>query len=185
MFCEEFDMKVLGLVGSPRRGSNTDLLVSALLYGAGAANHDIDKVYLYDADIQPCVDCRACKKGTHQCVIGDGMKQLYPKLEEADVIVFGTPLYWYGPTAKMKLLIDRLRPYVASGKLKGKKAVLIAPSEEGSEACECLLQMFDMSLRYLGMEFAEKIRVKASEKAQVKEQPEALDKAFAFGKALK
>jgi multimeric flavodoxin WrbA len=177
-------MKVLGLVGSPRRGSNTDLLVSAVLYGAGAANHDIDKVYLYDANIQPCVDCRACKKGSFQCVVGDGMKQLYPKLEEADVIVFGTPLYWYGPTAKMKLLIDRLRPYIASGKLKGKKAVLVVPSEEGADACGCLVKMFEMSFQYIGVELAAKLLVKAYEKADVKTQPNVLDEAFAIGKNL-
>lgn len=177
-------MKILGLVGSPRKKSNTDLLVSAVLYGAGTNNHDIDKVDLYDTDIQPCVDCRVCKKGNHQCVIGDGMKQLYPKLEEADVIIFGTPLYWYGPTGKMKLFIDRLRPYVASEKLKGKRAVLVVPSEEGPEACEYIIGMFEMSLKYLKMSLSGKILVKAYEIAQVKQQHKALDEAFKLGKTL-
>ena len=43
-------------------------------------------------------------------------------MDEADIIIFGTPNYWYGPTAKMKLLIDRMRPYIANEKLNGKKA---------------------------------------------------------------
>ena len=112
------------------------------------------------------------------------MKLLYPKLEEADVIVFGTPLYWYGPTAKMKLMVDRLRPYAASGKLKGKKAVLVIPSEEGPKACGNLVDMFELSFRYLGLELAGKILATASEKGEVKEQPKTLDKAFEIGKVL-
>ncbi|HMK93989.1 MAG TPA: flavodoxin family protein [Candidatus Limnocylindrales bacterium] len=96
-------MNVLGLVGSPRRGSNTDLLVSAILDGAAVSHHAVDKVYLYDVDIAPCMDCKACKHADYKCAVNDGMQRLYPKLDEADVIIFGTPLYWYGPSAKMKL----------------------------------------------------------------------------------
>lgn len=177
-------MKVLGLVGSPRRNSNTDLLVSSILCGAGAVGCDVDKVYVYDVDISPCVDCRGCKTDNCQCLIGDGMKQLYLKLEEADFIVFGTPLYWYGPSAKMKLLVDRLRPYVASGKLKGKKAVLVAPSEEGAEACRFLVGMFELSFDYLGLKLVGKILPSASERAEIKRQPKVLNEAFELGKAL-
>ena len=178
-------MKVLGLVGSPRKSGNTDLLVSAILYGAGASNHEIEKLFLYDVDISPCVDCRGCKKGAFQCVLKDGMKLLYSKLEEADVIVFGTPLYWYGPTGKMKLMVDRLRPYIASKKLKGKKAVLVVPSEEGADACNLVVGMFELSFKYLEMDLVGKILAKASEKGEVREQPKVLDEAFKLGKALK
>ena len=80
------------------------------------------------------------------------MKGLYRKIEEAEILIFGTPNYWYGPTAQMKLLIDRLRPFIANRKLAGKKGVLICPSEEGAVACEPLVQMFLMAFSYLGME---------------------------------
>ena len=86
-------MLVLGLIGSPRKGSNTDLLVSRILDGAAANNHLIEKVYLYPLDILPCVDCRNCQKGKFECVLADDMQVLYSKFEGADVIVFGTPLY--------------------------------------------------------------------------------------------
>jgi multimeric flavodoxin WrbA len=177
-------MKVVGLVGSPRKGGNTDLLVSAVLYGAGAAGSEVEKLFIYDFDIAPCVDCRGCKKEPCHCVVKDDMWQLYPKLEAADVIVFGTPLYWYGPTAKMKLLIDKLRPYIASKKMKGKKAILIIPSEEGPEACSNLVCMFEQSFGYLGLEMAGKILVTASEKGEVQRQPKVLDEAFQLGKLL-
>jgi len=177
-------MKVLGLVGSPRKGGNTDLLVSAVLYGAGASGHEVEKLFVYDFDILPCLDCRGCKKEPFQCVVKDGMKQLYPKLDVADVIVFGTPLYWYGPTAKMKLLVDKLRPYAVSKKLKGKRAVLIVPSEEGPDACTQLVSMFKRSFGYLEVDLARKILVKASEKGEVKQQPKVLEEAYQLGRAL-
>ncbi len=177
-------MTVLGLVGSPRKGSNTDLLVSAILDSA-AADNQVDKVYLYDVDVAPCVDCKVCKTGSHKCALDDGMQTLYPKLEEADVIVFGTPLYWYGPTAKMKLLMDRLRPFIASGKLKGKKAVLVIPSEEGAAACKFTVGMFTLSFKYLGIDLVGKLLPKASERAEVKGQPNTLDKAKKLGRNLK
>lgn len=178
-------MRVLGLVGSPRKGGNTDLLVRKILDGAGASGHLTEKVHLYNLDIAPCVDCRSCQKGKFQCVIADDMQRLYPKLEGADVIVFGTPLYWYGPTGKMKLVIDRLRPFVSSKKLKGKKAVVVVPSEEGADACSHVMRMFELSFGYLGMALAGKMLVEVYEKAEVNAQPETLSRAFEMGKTLR
>jgi multimeric flavodoxin WrbA len=178
-------MKVLGLVGSPRKGSNTDLLVSAVLEGAEKKKHTTEKVYLYNVDIAPCVDCRACKKDSLQCILKDGMQELYPKLEQADVIVFGTPLYWYGPSGKMKLLIDRLRPFIESKTLKGKRAVLVVPSEEGADACSHIVGMFNQSFKYLEVDIASVMLPKAAEKAEVKSQPHVLEEATMLGKHLK
>ena len=178
-------MRILGLVGSPRKGGNTDLLVSRILAGADASKHLTEKVHLYPLDISPCIDCRSCQKGKFQCAVEDDMKRLYPKLEGADVIVFGTPLYWYGPTGKMKLMMDRLRPFVASRKLKGKKAIVVVPSEEGADACGYLVGMFKLSFEYLGIALADKMLVKAYEKAEVNKQPETLNRAFELGKKLK
>jgi multimeric flavodoxin WrbA len=155
------------------------------LEGAEKKKNATKKVYLYPLDILPCVDCRACKKGKLECVLKDDMKDLYAKLEEADAIVFGTPLYWYGPSGKMKLLIDRLRPYIESKKLKGKRAVLLVPSEEGADACNHIVGMFNMSCRYLEMDIAGVLLPKASEKAEVKSEPHVLEEATLIGKHLK
>lgn len=177
-------MKILGLVASPRKGSNTDLLVDAILSGASSTGHLTEKIYLYDVDIKPCIDCRTCKKGNYTCVLVDGMTPLYSKLGNADVIVLGTPLYWYGPSAKMKLLVDRLRPYVESKKLRGKKTVLVVPSEEGAEACTLTVSMFNLSFKYLEMELANVLLPKAAERAEIKGQHQKLVEAFDAGKKL-
>jgi multimeric flavodoxin WrbA len=178
-------MKILGLIGSPRIASNTDLLVTLILEGANINKNSTEKVYLYPLEIKPCIDCKTCKKGSFQCTLKDDMMQLYPKLAEADVIVFGTPLYWYGPSAKMKLLIDRLRPFIASKGLAGKKAVLVVPSEEGAQACNLTVEMYRLSFKYLEMDLVNVLLPTASDKAEVANQPKTLNAAFEIGQNLK
>jgi len=178
-------MKILALIGSPRRGGNTDLLVDQVLRGYSSGGDGTEKVRLYDVEIEPCIDCRRCKKGTCECALADGMQELYPKLEEADLIVFGTPVYWYGPSGKMKLFIDRLRPYIASEKLRGKAGVVVAPSEEGPECCGPLVEIFRMSFEYLGMEFAGSILARAYEKGEVGEDSEEMKRAYELGQVVR
>ena len=177
-------MKILVLIGSPRKGSNTDTLVEQILKGSEVNGHTSDKFYLYDYKISPCVDCRKCKEKDLVCTVKDGMQELYPKMEEADLIIFGTPNYWYGPTGKMKLLIDRMRPFGGNGKLRGKKAVVVTPAAEGPKACGPLIEMFRLSFDYLGMEFIGKVLATAYEKGEIRENQEELKKAYDFGISL-
>ena len=177
-------MKVLALVGSPRRGGNTDLLVEQILEGSRSRGYTTEKLYLYDYTISLCTDCLGCKKGDYVCCVNDEMQQIYPKMAEANVIVFGTPVYWYGPTAKMKLLIDRMRPFVENKGLKGKRAIVVAPSAEGSVACAPLLEMFRLSFEYLGMYFAGEVLVKAYEKGEIAKNREEMARAHVLGASL-
>ena len=154
-----------------------DLLVDAALAEAAKRGHVGEKLYLYDFDIKPCVDCRACKSGGLVCVQKDDMPRLYKAIDAADALVLATPIYWYGPTAKMKLLIDRLRPYVANRKLEGKKAYLVAPSEEGPIACGPLVDGLKMSYRYLGLVSGGEALITANEKGEVAKKLEEMEKA--------
>ena len=177
-------MKILALNGSARRKGNTDILTDQILKGSKENGHKSEKVYLYDYEILPCRDCRDCKKGDYVCSLNDGMKKIYPKMAKADLIIFGTPNYWNGPTGKMKLLIDRMRPFVPSRKLRGKKWVAVSPSAEGPKSCGLLVEMLHLSFDYLGMKYAGKILVKAREKGEILENQRALEKAFKFGRSL-
>lgn len=177
-------MNVLGLVGSPRKGGNTDLLVDQVLLGAQKRGYEVEKLYLYDCSISLCVDCRACKRGEYVCRLMDDMQLIYRLLEEADVIVFGSPLYWYGPSGKMKLLIDRMRPFVENRKLERKRAVLVVPSAEGAEACGPLVEMFRLCFGYLGVEFVGAVFAVAYGRGEVAKSPEDLRKAYELGVSL-
>jgi multimeric flavodoxin WrbA len=177
-------VKILALNGSARRRGNTDILIDQILKGSKENGHRCEKLYLYDYEILPCMDCRDCKKGDFLCSLDDGMKKIYPKIEKADLIIFGTPNYWNGPTAKTKLLIDRMRPFVPSQKLKDKKWVIVSPSGEGPNSCRLLVEMLRLSCDYLGMKFAGKVLVKAYEKGEIRKNQKAMKKAYIFGTSL-
>ena len=102
----------------------------------------------------------------------------------ADLIIFGTPIYYYGPTGQMKLLFDRMRPYGTSGKVKGKKGVIVAPSAEGAKCCGPLIKMFRMSFDYLGIDFAGKVLGTAYEKGEIEQDKRELKKAYDLGMSL-
>ena len=176
-------MKVLGLIGSPRKGGNTDLVVDQILKGAETKRYTTEKVYLKKY-ISLCTDCRACKTGDFECKIDDVMQQIYPKMAEADVIVFGTPVYWYGPTAMMKMLLDRMRPFVENKKLVGKRAIVVAPSAEGPDCCGPLIEMFRLSFEYLGVKLVGTVLPKAYNKAEVAKDKEVMSRAFELGASL-
>ena len=69
-------MKILALIGSPRKTGNTYLLVEQILKGSRTKGHTTEKLYLYDHNISHCVDCRSCKKGDYVCCIKDEMQQI-------------------------------------------------------------------------------------------------------------
>lgn len=99
-------MLVLGIYGSPRKGGNTDLLLDAALAGAEAAGAEVAKVYCRRLKMSGCIACGGCDE-TGQCVLDDGMQEVYPLIERAGAVVLASPVYFYGPPAQAKALIDR------------------------------------------------------------------------------
>lgn len=104
-------MKIIGISGSPRAGGNTDTLLKALLAGAALEGAETEAVHLRDYAIHPCTGCERCRKDLTCTRFYDGMHLLYPKIEEANGIILGSPTYNYNITAEMKAFIDRLYPY--------------------------------------------------------------------------
>ena len=84
--------KILGVIGSPRRNGNTHILVSRVLEGANNEGMSTDAIFLNDLSIKECNGCHVCWK-SERCVKKDDMSNLYQKIIESDVIVFGTPVY--------------------------------------------------------------------------------------------
>ena len=115
--------------------------------------------------------------------------QLLSKLFESDVIVLGTPVYWYGPSAQLKAFIDRWfafsHPEYVS-KMKGRKVVLVAPfEEEDISAADPLVDMLVKSLSYLKVELYDKILVSVGEKGAIKENTKVMNRAYKIGLELK
>ena len=145
---------VIGFVGSPRKKGNTHLLVAKILEGAQAAGATTEIVFLNDLVIRECDGCLACWKGK-ACPKQDDMNGLYPKIAASDAIVFGTPVYWYGPTALMKGLVDRFVYFNCPenrAKIKNKPAILAVPyEEEDPQTADLVVAFFEKSLAYLEM----------------------------------
>src|SRR4030043_887519 len=100
------NMKVLGIMGSPRRNSNTEILLDKALEAAREAGAEVEKVLVSKLKISPCLEIYACCKDGN-CAIKDDMQALYAKLLEADHIVFASPIFFYGVTSQAKAIIDR------------------------------------------------------------------------------
>lgn len=106
-------MKVCGIVGSPCKDGNVDLLISQVLEGAALHGAETSKIYLNSLKVQPCQSCGVDPNPRH-CLFEDYMDQIYEALETSDVIVLGSPVYFDTVTAQVKLMIDRsncLMPY--------------------------------------------------------------------------
>jgi len=106
-------MKVLGIVTSPRRGANSQTLVENILAGAKEAGAKTEIVRLCMMNIQPCLGCNKCKT-EDGCVIEDEMTTLIEKLEGADAVVLGSPIYWGRLNAQAYPFIDRLYALIKS-----------------------------------------------------------------------
>ncbi|OPX24222.1 MAG: hypothetical protein B1H02_03870 [Candidatus Latescibacteria bacterium 4484_107] len=99
-------MKVLGLSGSPRRGGNTELLLDRALEGAKERGAGVEKIVLSELNIHPCRHCGGCAR-TGWCVIEDDMQRLYDRFRTLDALVLAAPVFFMGPPAQTKSMMDR------------------------------------------------------------------------------
>jgi multimeric flavodoxin WrbA len=110
-------IKVIGLVGSPRKGGNTETLVKTALMAAEELGADTEIISLGSAEIEPCIACDICKS-TGECAIYDNMAGILDKIVEADGIIIGSPVYFGNVTSQLKIFFDRSRPLRSDFKLR-------------------------------------------------------------------
>lgn len=99
--------KVLIISSSPRKKGNSDLLCDEFMRGAKEAGNIVEKVFLNELNIHYCNACGYCVKHIGECSIKDDMYSLKEKIINADVIVLGSPVYFYTMSAQLKTFIDR------------------------------------------------------------------------------
>jgi multimeric flavodoxin WrbA len=190
---KEMSVRVLGIMGSPRRHSNTEILLDKALEGATDAGAEIEKVLVSRLKISPCLEIYACLKDGN-CAIRDDMQALYDKLVEADHIVFASPIFFYGVTGQAKALIDRCqalwarRHVLGMGKedKRGRRGVFISV---GATQGEKLFDGAVLTVKYffdaIGVKYSGDLLIRGIDnKAQIKEHPTALEDAFRLGQEL-
>lgn len=126
-------MKVLGVCCSPRKHSNTEVLLQTVLDKAQQEGAEVELVTLAGKTISPCDGCSSCSK-TGKCHIKDDMQEIYTKLSEADGIIFGTPVYFWDVSAQAKALIDRTYALYENSELKNKAAGVVVTSQRSGAA---------------------------------------------------
>jgi len=99
-------MKVVGIIGSPRKNGNTEILTAHALEAIAEEGIDTELIPLAGLDIRPCNACMACDDG-EQCSIKDDLFPIYLKMKEADGIILASPVYFGSATALVKALMER------------------------------------------------------------------------------
>jgi multimeric flavodoxin WrbA len=175
-------MKVLGILGSPRREGNTEILLNEALRGASDHGGLCEKVILRDLKITPCLE------------IQDDMQGLFPKIVQAERLLLASPIFFYSVPALAKAMIDRCQS------LWAKKYILKLPvspiaDRKGvfiSVAATRGKKLFDgvrLTVQYffdaIDVAYSDELFVRgADEKGAVRDQPEALQAAYGLGQRL-
>ena len=186
---------VVGVVASPRKGMNTDTLVDKVLEGAKSVGANTEKIYLNDLEIKPCQAC-AEYPAPKFCWYGDGMAKIYKVIENADALVIGTPAYYDGVSAQLKLVIDRSNCLTEMVKLsdgkttfksrvkKRKKGIFIWVADS-SRNPECALATIRLWCKDANVELVNVLTVTDSDRAEGARNQEALlTKAYNIGASL-
>jgi len=184
-------MKVLGIMGSPRIGGNTDLLLDEALKGAQSQGAEVEKLVVDRLKIAPCKEYYGCFRDGN-CVIRDDMDTIYPKLLSADRIIIASPMFFYSLPAQVKALIDRCQALWARRHIlkqepaAGRKGVFIAVGATRGK------QLFDGSrlvIKYFfsaaGVTYADELLVRGvDKKGEIRDHPDDLTAALELGKRL-
>lgn len=145
-------MKIVVLQGSPNRRGSTYLLADAFRRGAEAAGHTVEIVEVAHADIRPCTGCVRCGY-EGPCIQKDAVGEIRQKILGADMLVFATPLYYYGMSAQLKTLVDRFCAFNSSLTRKHMKSALLAAAwNDDGWTFEALEAHYKTLVRYLAFE---------------------------------
>ena len=144
-------MNILVLNGSPRPGGNTAAMVGAFVEGASENGHNITVVPVCQRKIAGCLACEYCHtKGDGKCVQQDDMQEVYPILEEAEMIVLASPIYYHGFTGQLQCAVNRI--YALDKPKNLKKAALILSSGSDHVYCGAIYEYQNSFLNYLKLE---------------------------------
>jgi multimeric flavodoxin WrbA len=187
-------MRVLGIAGSPRKNGNTDMLLTEFMRGAASRGAVIKTIFLRELKFNTCIHCDGCLKDGH-CVIKDEMQQIYPEMEQADIIIIASPIQFMGVTAPMKAMIDRCqalwaRKYVLKipplGDRRLRKGFFISVGgRKIPNLFEPSIIMVKTFFRIIDVDYAGELTFKGiDEKGAVSSHPDALKQAYETGQKI-
>ncbi len=141
-------MNILAMLGSPRVGGNSDLLLQSALGGIDETAHPVRFFRLNDMKMRPCQNCGECDE-TGRCVIEDDMTAIYEAIRWADRIILASPVFFFGLSAQTKIMIDRCQPFWCE------KYLLKRPIAGGSGGRKGLLILVGGMTKEIGIQCGE------------------------------
>lgn len=146
-------MNILVLNGSPRPNGNTKMMINAFQEGAVSSGHKVDVIDVCRKKIGGCLACEYCHtKGNGVCIQKDDMQEIYHLLNETDMLVIASPIYYHGISGQLKCVIDRF--YSSAYPVKPdrlKKAAMILSSGDADMYDGALFSFKGDFLDYLGL----------------------------------
>ena len=184
-------MKVLGIMGSPRVGSNSDILLDDALAGATDAGAQVEKIILDKKKISGCKDCKKCNK-MGVCAIKDDMVEIQKKILEAYAIIHSVPVYFWSMTSQMKAYLDRWCVFfdeewrwqkVYYPKMRGKRIGLITVcGDPDVHTADPIVHSFKSTAEMTKMNWLGTIMTSASDKGDIAENETAKKQAWELGR---
>ena len=188
--------KITVLQGSPKSDGNTAALCQWVSKGArdAGANVDIVETARLKYKAYGCLSCMGCQRSDkYLCVVNDDAQPILAGLPDSDVIVLATPLYFFGPSAQLKLMVDRMYSLYKFDRkkgeyqtpLKGKTLALVASAGgEFTSGMNILEQMYQAMARFSGMSFRSLLGPLAGLSGDIKGNRSWRDEAVVFGGRL-
>lgn len=176
--------RIVVLVGSMRKGGNTDLLAHAFAEGAGKKN-TVEIVSVADYKVNPCIGCNSCfTREGNQCFQKDDMLKIYEKLKIADTVVIASPVYFYGISAQLKAIIDRLHTPMRNEFRVRKLALLLVGAATLSELFDAIKLQYQLVLNFFHLKDAGMVLVRGVKDVGEIRQTKALKEAYDLGVSI-
>ena len=145
-------MKIVVLTGSPHKNGTSNTLVDEFIRGAKESGHSITRFDTAFLSIHPCIGCDHCGMNG-PCVFKDAMPEILDTILQSDMIVFATPIYYFGFSAQIKSAIDRF--YSRNGAIQRKhlKSAFIATAWNNDETVMSgIKKHIDILIDYLNLD---------------------------------
>lgn len=144
-------MKVLILNGSPRKNGTTSAMIASFSEGAESAGHEVDIVHVCHKKIAGCLACEYCHtKDKRHCIQNDDMQEVYLLLDQADMIILASPIYYHSFSGQLQCAINRI--YALDHPKKLKKAAMFLSSGDNHVYSGAIYEYQQSFVSYLKLE---------------------------------
>ncbi|MDO5297722.1 MAG: flavodoxin family protein [bacterium] len=177
-------MNIVLLTGSPRKNGNTNYLAEQFMRGAQEAGHSVFRFNAAESEVHPCIGCNHCGMNG-PCIYNDDFTNiLREKIIKSEMVVFCSPMYYFGFSTQLKAVIDRF--YAINGTLHSFKkcAMIMAYANTASKDAEAMIAHYHTIASYMGWQDVGKVIAPGIWTAGSIKGSKYCDEAYRLGRSL-